>query len=251
MTQTHFCACGCGAIVPNTWHIGHNRKDCHTATEFKKGHHGRTEWKDGDHISPKTEWKEGHRNSPEAEVRRAAHYSITRTGHEVTRPTRQKLSRAAKGKHLSPASEWEKGHEPWNRGMHEFRSPEGRERQRIAVINSRGTYQRDTSIELAVQNALRKAGLKFETDYPISDITRADIAFPTLQIAIFCDGDYWHRDTYRRDMRQSLTLGMMGWIPLRFWEHEINKDLPKVMTEILQIIKLRIEDPVRRFTGHG
>ena len=74
-------------------------------------------------------------------------------------------------------------------------------------------------------------------------------------IAIFCDSDFWHgyqwdakkckikanrdywikkiEDNIQRDRDYDEQLIEMGWLPLHFWEHQINKDLEGCIDEIL------------------
>jgi DNA mismatch endonuclease (patch repair protein) len=101
---------------------------------------------------------------------------------------------------------------------------------------------RDTKPELAVRRRLHARGLRYLVDKaPIASMrSRADLVFRGARIAVFIDGCYWHscpehrtvpksnpeywsaklaanRD---RDERVVLELREVGWLALRFWEHE-------------------------------
>lgn len=85
---------------------------------------------------------------------------------------------------------------------------------------------KDTSIEVKLQNELRRVGLTFRTHESI--LGQPDI-FIEPNICIFADGDYWHRLPGRviRDEYVTQSLREQGYIVLRFWESEINRTLEK------------------------
>lgn len=84
---------------------------------------------------------------------------------------------------------------------------------------------------------------------------KPDITFPARKIAVFCDGDFWHgydwdnaqngiksnRDfwipkiekTMRRDREVTKKLQEQGWTVLRFWGHQIKRDLNYCISAIL------------------
>lgn len=82
---------------------------------------------------------------------------------------------------------------------------------------------RDTTIEVALQNGLRKERLTFVTHFPI--FGQPDIAFPEKKIAVFADGTYWHSNlkSIERDNLVNKTLNEMGWEVIRFSETEIRE----------------------------
>ena len=103
--------------------------------------------------------------------------------------------------------------------------------------------RRDTAIEVAVRRRLHRVGLRYRVDYapnPAQRRRRADIVFPKLRIAIYIDGcfwhgcpehytppksnaEYWHPKIARnraRDAETSDSLRSLGWLVLRYWEHE-------------------------------
>jgi len=102
---------------------------------------------------------------------------------------------------------------------------------------------RDTKPELAIARALRVHGLRFRSharDLP----GRPDFVFRTEMVAIFVDGDFWHgwrlpawrhkltrywKDKITanrvRDRRNRRALARRGWVVVRLWEHQIERDL--------------------------
>ncbi|MBI4360536.1 DUF559 domain-containing protein [Candidatus Micrarchaeota archaeon] len=65
------------------------------------------------------------------------------------------------------------------------------------------------------------------------------MAFPDVKLAIFCDGDYWHRrpDVHEKDQRVNRILKENGWTVLRFWETEIRRDSKRIVNEIEHVLK--------------
>jgi DNA mismatch endonuclease (patch repair protein) len=109
----------------------------------------------------------------------------------------------------------------------------------------RANRRRDTAFELRIRSGLHALGFRFRVDYPIKleplRAFRVDVAFTRQQVAIQCDGCFWHgcpehgrRSTSRntsywgpkidrnrqRDREQNRALREAGWQVLRFWEHE-------------------------------
>ena len=114
-------------------------------------------------------------------------------------------------------------------------------------------YWQNTSIEIALQNILSKNGIKFETQKVIDNFVQCDI-FIEPNIIIFCDGCFWHgcqvcfpkKELYKESQNKTIIRDVLvnqyfrqhtEYIVLRFWEHQINKDINKVITAINQIYK--------------
>lgn len=105
-----------------------------------------------------------------------------------------------------------------------------------------------TKPEIAFQNALRKEKIKFRS-YNEKLPGKPDIVLLKNKIVIFIDGEFWHgykwkekkkrikvhrsywipkiERTIKRDKKNNLQLKKLGWHVLRFWEHEIKRDLQK------------------------
>lgn len=115
---------------------------------------------------------------------------------------------------------------------------------------------KNTSIEKKVFGILREKSIHFQRHYKKVAGT-PDVAFPRRKIAIFIDGDFWHGYRYpawkhklhsdfwrkkiernrQRDKNTFRKLRRKGWLVLRIWEHEIQKDLDKCLTDILALLR--------------
>jgi DNA mismatch endonuclease (patch repair protein) len=103
--------------------------------------------------------------------------------------------------------------------------------------------RKDTAPELAIRRELHRAGLRyFVHRRPLPHLRReADIVFPSVKVAVFVDGCFWHGcpqhgqrrhaknswywpqklDQNRlRDQDTDGRLEAQGWVSLRIWEHE-------------------------------
>lgn len=101
----------------------------------------------------------------------------------------------------------------------------------------------DTGPEMRVRRLLHAAGLRYRIDYAPDRRNlrrRADIVFTRRRIAVFIDGCYWHgcpehfvppkanarywagkiAGNIARDRDTDERLRSLGWVVLRFWEHD-------------------------------
>lgn len=105
----------------------------------------------------------------------------------------------------------------------------------------------DTALENALYSELIRRGIKSFSRNARTIIGKPDIAFPARKIAIFCDGDFWHgydwenaqndiksnrsfwvskiEKNMARDAEVTANLRKNGWVVLRFWGHQIKKNL--------------------------
>lgn len=110
-----------------------------------------------------------------------------------------------------------------------------------------------TRPEIILQKTLRKEGIKLKKNYRklngIPDIVLADD-----KIAIFVDGEFWHGYRWKekkrkikanrsywipkierniaRDKKYNRKLRKEGWKVIRFWQHQIFKNLPRCIQKI-------------------
>ena len=129
---------------------------------------------------------------------------------------------------------------------------------RASMQSNRG---RDTSPEMAVRRRLHAAGLRYRVSVrPLPKLRRtADIVFTKARVAVFVDGCFWHGcpDHYQaparnadfwtakrlrnreRDVETDRELIDAGWLPLRFWEHEVRTDPDDVVARIREALQSR------------
>jgi len=138
--------------------------------------------------------------------------------HSQTAETRAKISKTEKGRVFT--LEW---------------------RDKISMARLKQILpQKDTTIEIKLQQALRERGTVFEKHYPIKGLP--DIVLLEQKIAVFCDGCYWHgcpihfpgRINIKNDAKVTADLVSKGWRVIRFWEHEINTNLEECVNKIEQ-----------------
>jgi DNA mismatch endonuclease (patch repair protein) len=141
-------------------------------------------------------------------------------------------------------------------------SPEDRvkisKRMRQFQLSHPNRVFQNTGIEVMVQGQLRKSGIPFMTHEALLGICIPDIIIKSAKIAIFCDGCFYHScpqhcsnqnssiplKAIGRDARQNNVLLANGWIPLRFWEHEINGNIDSVIEEIVLCYMQRHVQPL-------
>lgn len=109
---------------------------------------------------------------------------------------------------------------------------------------------RDTKPELRLRRALWAKGLRYRLGRDVHG--RPDVVFKGARVAVFVDGCFWHScpihgvqpkgntefwriklaKNVERDRVVTQTLRREGWRVLRFWEHDVERRLPKVVRRI-------------------
>src|SRR5436309_1327019 len=112
-----------------------------------------------------------------------------------------------------------------------------------SAVKSRNR-SKDTRAEVLLRRALARYGLRYRTH--VSSLPgRPDVVFSKPQVAVFCDGDFWHGRNWRarrsrlnrganadywiqkirynidRDRRQTRELERAGWVVVRLWETDV------------------------------
>lgn len=117
----------------------------------------------------------------------------------------------------------------------------------------------ETNLENPVSSSLVRHGITTFIRNDKSVYGKPDFTFPAKKIAIFCDGDFWHgydwytaqnviknnRDFWiakiekniSRDAAVTKYLEVNGWTVLRFWGHQIIKELPYCISAILSQLR--------------
>ena len=129
-------------------------------------------------------------------------------------------------------------------------TPEQRRKNMQAIKN------KDSKIELLIRKKLWERGLRYRKNVA-SVYGHPDIAFLGKRIAIFCDSEFWHGYNWEkrkvdiktnvdfwtakiernmaRDEKVNNYLTLNGWIVLRFWGRDIQKNLEACVNEIVGV----------------
>lgn len=121
--------------------------------------------------------------------------------------------------------------------------------------------QKGTDAEIALRRELYRRGLRYRVNYEVMKKPRrvADVAFPGLKIAIFVDGCFWHgcpehatwpkqnaefwrqkiEANRRRDADTNSRLLDVGWLVLRFWEHESPIEATEAVVQMVVMARER------------
>jgi len=119
-----------------------------------------------------------------------------------------------------------------------------------------------TTPEILLYKALRKEKIRFKSHCG-GLAGKPDVVFIDKKIAIFVDGEFWHGYKWRekkgklkanreywipkierniaRDKLINKKLKKCGWRVIRFWQHQITKDLPKCLMKIKKIRKMALK----------
>jgi DNA mismatch endonuclease, patch repair protein len=144
----------------------------------------------------------------------------------------------------------------------DFLSKETRSRV-MARIRSK-----DTKPEVALRQALWAAGLRGWRCHPRAVPGKPDVAFTRARVAVFVDGRFWHGHpdyftfgksgdywdakiarTQERDRLANEALKADGWIVFRFWDFEVEEDLPRCVDAVGAAVAGRRTEQLRRRTA--
>jgi DNA mismatch endonuclease (patch repair protein) len=136
-----------------------------------------------------------------------------------------------------------------------------RPRKRIRLTKSEQMARvrsRNTQPETLLRRALWARGLRYRIHAGLPGTP--DVSFPAAKVAVFVDGCFWHGcpEHYTRPMRNSefwdrklsrnlnrdarvnAELEQAGWLPIRVWEHEIQRSLEQVVLKITTAVQARL-----------
>jgi len=116
---------------------------------------------------------------------------------------------------------------------------------------------KNTKIERILAKAMWNAGLRYRKN--CKDVFgNPDFCFKGKKIAIFCDSEFWHGKKFlegerfktnsdfweekikrniERDKQVNERLKNEGWIVLRFWGKDIEKNTEKCINEIIRYVQ--------------
>ena len=136
-------------------------------------------------------------------------------------------------------------------------------------IMARVRSRRNRSTELALASAFRSAGITGWRRHPPLPGS-PDFAFPSVKLAVFVDGCFWHgcpkhgrmpaanKDFWsnkiarnrHRDRKVAMLLKARGWRILRVWEHDTRRKADKAARRVRRILeKARRERERRAIVG--
>ena len=141
-----------------------------------------------------------------------------------TKKWNKNVSLAKTGKKRMPFSN------EWKRKMRE---------NHIKYVTSGKVKNKDTSIEIAIENELKRKNIYYEKQVPLCKVCIADFYLPQYRIVIFCDGTYWHSREINqgRDIAQDTVLTFNGFNVYRFTEVEIKKSVKKCIRDIYLAVR--------------
>lgn len=117
----------------------------------------------------------------------------------------------------------------------------------------KGNTKKDTTIELTLRRALYKRGVRYRKNVK-TILGTPDIAIKKYRLLVFCDGDFWHGNSYHsvkshkqfwdekikrnreRDLEYTIRLRDEGWTVLRFWESDIKNNIDDCIQQIIEAI---------------
>ena len=124
--------------------------------------------------------------------------------------------------------------------------------------NMQAVKSKDSKIELLLRRELWNRGYRYRKNVN-SVYGRPDIAFIKKKVAIFCDSEFWHgydwenrkneiksnkefwikkiEGNIARDQEVNNTLESQGWIVLRFWGKDIEKNCVNCVDAIEKILE--------------
>ena len=114
---------------------------------------------------------------------------------------------------------------------------------------------KDTGLETRVRSELHKRGFRFRKH--LKELPgKPDIVFTKAKVAVFIDGDFWHGYRFstwehkisdfwktkisknrERDAKNHRKLRKEGWMVIRIWQHDIERDFEGSIEKIASAIK--------------
>jgi DNA mismatch endonuclease (patch repair protein) len=113
---------------------------------------------------------------------------------------------------------------------------------------------RDTSLERVVGSALHRLGLRYRRCVAALP-GKPDFVFAGARVVVFVDGSWWHGWRFpqwkdrigeywrqkiernrKRDRKNFRRLRRLGWTVVRFWDHQVQRDLDAVVARIAGLV---------------
>ena len=110
----------------------------------------------------------------------------------------------------------------------------------------------NTEPEITLRQALFRAGLRYRIKAKVRLPGSPDLVFPRARVVIFVDGCFWHgcpvhgtwpktnrnfwaskiKRNRDRDRAADRALRVLGWYPVRIWEHAIRNELARCVARL-------------------
>lgn len=128
----------------------------------------------------------------------------------------------------------------WKRETERMRSGKTCTKRCASIKGYLSGERKETGIELKLQELLASMDIEFTTQKPLLGVTVVDI-FVAPNVAIFADGEYWHRGALKeyKDSEKTRKLEKSGYVVLRLSEKEINKDIALVRKKVTDAYEKR------------
>lgn len=129
--------------------------------------------------------------------------------------------------------------------------------------NMKAIRSSNTKMEIMLAKALWAMGYRYRKNDK-SVYGKPDLTFKRIKIAVFVDSEYFHgkdwevnkrriktnrkfwwdkiESNMKRDLQVNKQLKKEGWKTLRFWSHDVNKNLRTCTRKVEQLIEKRRND---------
>lgn len=153
-------------------------------------------------------------------------------GHSVPVEIRNKIANNLKGRYGGELN-------PFYRKKHTDSVKEKSRLTAIKLLASGVLRNRATSIEIKMEEALKRKKIYYKKQLPIGNITVVDFYLPEYNVVIYCDGSFWHHSDWaekqgikEKDKRQKEFLENNNYKVFRFSELEINQSVENCLNII-------------------
>lgn len=118
---------------------------------------------------------------------------------------------------------------------------------------------KNTGPELTLRKELWRLGLRYRLHHNV--FGKPDLVFMSARVAVFVDGCFWHgcpshssipktnpffwkkkiSQNIHRDKKVNERLSSEGWTVLRFWEHEIKRNIEQVICKVVDTLRINAQ----------
>ncbi len=151
----------------------------------------------------------------------------------------RKISIAKTGKKRPDMAERNKGNNYGAGNKGKKRTEEVKAERRI--IRSKQKFNRVSNLEKGFALLLDVLEIEYKSQFMVCNdniLTFADFYFPSSNLCLFLDGDYWHNRPGSKERDESVNRMLInnGYKVLRLWEHEIKESKSNCLIKLRQLI---------------